>query len=233
MIKNLNEHIKYSDLKVGQKVTLRNLNWYNYFKDGYINNFVPSMKEYLNKTASIVSINLDVNNSYVHLDIDNSYWKYGLEMFEKIDIKEPKRTLNNQNISNSDLKIGQILEVESLEYLTDKTLKLQTMFQGILNLANEKVTIKSIGGNSNWVRIEESNLLLNLSTFKPINLKNVEINVLYTKGAQMILKNSIYGIPSSIYKYPIQKTQDDNIFKSSMSKVSLKSKNKIKLLKNY
>lgn len=65
---------------IGDKVTIRSLDWYNANKDerGYVGYFVPSMANYCGQEATIVEV---INRIYL-IDIDDSNWFWSDEMFE-------------------------------------------------------------------------------------------------------------------------------------------------------
>ena len=67
--------------KVGDKVRIKSLDWYNENKDinGYICGFTPKMSEYCGKTATIVK----VGSYHYELDIDNGSWWWDDEMFDE------------------------------------------------------------------------------------------------------------------------------------------------------
>lgn len=73
--------------KVGDKVTIKSIDWYNDNKDtwgdiglDYGNvTFVLGMDNYCSKTATIVDI---IDGSYYTLDIDKGAWIWSDEMFE-------------------------------------------------------------------------------------------------------------------------------------------------------
>lgn len=71
--------------KVGDRVKIKSLNWYNYNKEhynrvcgGYLD-FVSNMSEYCGKEATIT----EVVNDYYRIDIDNKHWKWLDYMFEE------------------------------------------------------------------------------------------------------------------------------------------------------
>ena len=84
--------------KVGDKVRIKSLDWYNENKDinGYICGFTPKMSEYCGKTATIVK----VGSYHYELDMDDGYrygyryWYWDDEMFDE-----------NYNMEQKDLTI--------------------------------------------------------------------------------------------------------------------------------
>ena len=90
-------------LKLGQKVTIKSVDWYNSNKDknGAIklttDVFVEEMSEYCGKTATIVDVfqNLDGvdDNIMYRIDLDHRDWNWTDEMFEPErveDVKDPE-----------------------------------------------------------------------------------------------------------------------------------------------
>jgi len=76
--------------KVGDKVRIKSLNWYNKNKDkiGMIE-FSHDMKKNLGKIANIMSINhINYNLHYYSIDIDNEKYAWTDEMLEDAPIKQ-------------------------------------------------------------------------------------------------------------------------------------------------
>ena len=85
--------------ELGQKVTIKSLDWYNSNKDknGAIilsaEVFVEEMAEYCGKTATIVDVFKDEENFLYRIDLDNRGWNWTDEMFEPEmveDVKDPE-----------------------------------------------------------------------------------------------------------------------------------------------
>lgn len=80
-------------LELGQKVTIKSLDWYNSNKEdtGVIKLtaevFVEDMSEYCGKTATIVDVFQDLDgvddNIMYRIDLDNRGWNWTDEMFEQ------------------------------------------------------------------------------------------------------------------------------------------------------
>ena len=90
-------------LELGQKVTIKSVDWYNSNKDknGAIKLatevFVSEMSEYCGKTATIVDVFKDLDgvddNIMYRIDLDNRGWNWTDEMFEPErveDVKDPE-----------------------------------------------------------------------------------------------------------------------------------------------
>ena len=89
-------------LELGQKVTIKSLEWYNSNKDknGAVKLasevFVEEMSEYCGKTATIVDVfkDLDGEDAIMYrIDLDNRGWNWTEEMFEPErveDVKDPE-----------------------------------------------------------------------------------------------------------------------------------------------
>ena len=90
-------------LELGQKVTIKSLDWYNSNKEdtGVIKLtaevFVEDMSEYCGKTATIVDVFKDLDgvddNIMYRIDLDNRGWNWTDEMFEPErmeDVKDPE-----------------------------------------------------------------------------------------------------------------------------------------------
>ena len=90
-------------LELGQKVTIKSVDWYNSNKD--IDNgsiklttevFVEDMSEYCGKTATIVDVFKDFDGEgdiMYRIDLDNRGWNWTEEMFEPErveDVKDPE-----------------------------------------------------------------------------------------------------------------------------------------------
>ena len=67
--------------KVGDKVRIKSLDWYNENKNilGFICGFTPKMSEYCGKTSTIVK----VGRCHYELDIDDGDWYWDDEMFDE------------------------------------------------------------------------------------------------------------------------------------------------------
>ena len=87
-------------LELGQKVTIKSLDWYVSNKDYYTGvikltaeTFVEDMAEYCGKTATIVDVFKDEENFLYRIDLDNRSWNWSDEMFEPErgeDVKDPE-----------------------------------------------------------------------------------------------------------------------------------------------
>lgn len=92
-------------LELGQKVTIKSLEWYDSNKNAHTGvlplsteSFVSDMSEYCGKTATIVDVfkNLDGvdDNIMYRIDLDNRGWNWTDEMFEEPerveDVKDPE-----------------------------------------------------------------------------------------------------------------------------------------------
>ena len=91
-------------LELGQKVTIKSLDWYNSNKNKYTGivtltteSFVEDMSEYCGKTATIVDVFKDLNGEsdaiMYRIDLDNRGWNWTDEMFEPEmveDVKDPE-----------------------------------------------------------------------------------------------------------------------------------------------
>ena len=91
-------------LELGQKVTIKSVDWYNANKDidtGVVilttEYFVKSMSEYCGKTATIVDVFKDLDGEsdaiIYRIDLDNGDWNWTDEMFEPErveDVKDPE-----------------------------------------------------------------------------------------------------------------------------------------------
>ena len=89
-------------LELGQKVTIKSVDWYNSNKDknGAIKLatevFVSEMSEYCGKTATIVDVFKDFDGEgdiLYRIDLDNRDWNWTDEMFEPErveDVKDPE-----------------------------------------------------------------------------------------------------------------------------------------------
>lgn len=85
--------------KVGDKVRIKSLDWYNENKDinGYICGFTLKMSEYCGKTATVVKVGC----CHYELDIDDGDWYWTDEMFDE-----------NYNMER---RIGEIFEHEGVK----------------------------------------------------------------------------------------------------------------------
>ena len=74
--------------KVGDKVRIKSLDWYNENKNinGFVFGFTPKMSEYCGKTATIVK----VGSFHYELDIDDWDWYWTDEMFDENYYMEQK-----------------------------------------------------------------------------------------------------------------------------------------------
>lgn len=87
-------------LELGQKVTIKSLEWYDSNKNAYTGivplsteSFVSDMSEYCGKTATIVDVFKDLYGIMYRIDLDNRDWNWTDEMFEpeKVeDVKDPE-----------------------------------------------------------------------------------------------------------------------------------------------
>lgn len=81
------EKKSFTKHKVGDKVTIKSIDWYNDNKDYWGNvplehiSFVPGMNNYCGKTATIVDITEDC---HYNIDIDKGAWYWSDEMFEEL-----------------------------------------------------------------------------------------------------------------------------------------------------
>ena len=93
----------FPKLELGQKVTIKSLDWYNSNKDknGAIilsaEVFVEEMAEYCGKTATIVDVFKDLDGEsdaiMYRIDLDHRDWNWTEEMFEPErveDVKDPE-----------------------------------------------------------------------------------------------------------------------------------------------
>lgn len=96
-------HLPKLELELGQKVTIKSLDWYNSNKDenGAIKlaaeTFVKEMAEYCGKTATILDAFEDLDGEsdaiMYRIDLDNRDWNWTDEMFEPEmveDVKDPE-----------------------------------------------------------------------------------------------------------------------------------------------
>ena len=96
-------HFPKLELKLGQKVTIKSLDWYNSNKDknGAVKLaeevFVEEMAEYCGKTATILDAFKDLDGesdaTMYRIDLDERGWNWTDEMFEleKVeDVKDPE-----------------------------------------------------------------------------------------------------------------------------------------------
>ena len=93
-------HLHKLELKLGQKVTIKSLDWYNSNKDknGVIKltaeTFVEDMVEYCGKTATIVDVFKDLdgesNTTMYRIDLDERGWNWTEEMFEPEVVEDVK-----------------------------------------------------------------------------------------------------------------------------------------------
>ena len=90
-------------LELGQKVTMKSLDWYNSNKNEHTGvikltteSFVRDMSEYCGKTATIVDVfkDLDREDAIMYrIDLDERGWNWTDEMFEPErveDVKDPE-----------------------------------------------------------------------------------------------------------------------------------------------
>ena len=92
-------------LELGQKVTIKSLEWYNSNKNEHTGvvtltteSFVKDMSEYCGKTATIVDVFKDPEGKsdaimYYRIDLDERGWNWTYEMFEPEmveDVKDPE-----------------------------------------------------------------------------------------------------------------------------------------------
>ena len=89
-------------LELGQKVTIKSVDWYNSNKDDSrtikltTEVFVEDMSEYCGKTATIVDVFKDFDGEgdiMYRIDLDNRGWNWTEEMFEPErveDVKDPE-----------------------------------------------------------------------------------------------------------------------------------------------
>ena len=91
-------------LELGQKVTIKSLEWYNSNKNEHTGDvklttesFVSDMSKYCGKTATIVDVFKDLDGEsdaiMYRIDLDNRGWNWTDEMFEPErveDVKDPE-----------------------------------------------------------------------------------------------------------------------------------------------
>ena len=90
-------------LELGQKVTIKSLEWYNSNKNEHTGivkltteSFVSDMSEYCGKTATIVDVFKDFDGEgdiMYRIDLDHRDWNWTEEMFESErveDVKDPE-----------------------------------------------------------------------------------------------------------------------------------------------
>lgn len=90
-------------LELGQKVTIKSVDWYNSNKDDSrtikltTEVFVEEMSKYCGKTATIVDVFKDLDGesdaTMYRIDLDNRGWNWTEEMFEPErveDVKDPE-----------------------------------------------------------------------------------------------------------------------------------------------
>ena len=93
MFESVNPITYLPKLSLGQKVTIKSLDWYNSNKDYYTGlveltaeTFVEDMAEYCGKTATIVDVFKDLdgesNTTMYRIDLDERGWNWTDEMFE-------------------------------------------------------------------------------------------------------------------------------------------------------
>ena len=104
MFESVNPITYLPKLELGQKVTIKSLDWYNSNKDYYTGlvkltaeTFVQDMAEYCGKTATIVDVFKDLdggsNVTIYRIDLDDRGWNWTEEMFEPEvveDVKDPE-----------------------------------------------------------------------------------------------------------------------------------------------
>jgi len=86
--------------ELGQKVTIKSLDWYVSNKDYYTGivkltteSFVSDMSEYCGKTATITETQMTEEGTLYLIDLDNGVWNWSEEMFEPEmveDVKDPE-----------------------------------------------------------------------------------------------------------------------------------------------
>ena len=108
----------FPKLEVGQKVTIKSLDWYNSNKNeqtGIVTltteSFVKDMSEYCGKTATIVDVFKDPEGksdaiTYYRINLDNRGWNWTDEMFESVN---PITYLPK-------LSLGQKVTIKSLDW---------------------------------------------------------------------------------------------------------------------
>ena len=91
-------------LELGQKVTIKSLEWYDSNKNAHTGvlplsteSFVSDMSEYCGKTATIVDVFKDLDGesdaTMYRIDLDHRDWNWTDEMFEPErveDVKDPE-----------------------------------------------------------------------------------------------------------------------------------------------
>ena len=102
MFESVNPITYLPKLSLGQKVTIKSLDWYNSNKDknGAVKLaeevFVEEMAEYCGKTATIVDVFKDLDGgdaTMYRIDLDHRDWNWTEEMFEPEmveDVKDPE-----------------------------------------------------------------------------------------------------------------------------------------------
>lgn len=110
--------------KVGDKVRVKSLDWYNSNKEYYDNRvcggnlyFVNNMTKYCGKEATII----EVINDFYHIDLDNKYWKWSDYMFEE---NMEERTIKvSLDKAREWYKVGGDLKEVALQAYSEKELK--------------------------------------------------------------------------------------------------------------
>lgn len=103
MFESVNPITYLPKLELGQKVTIKSLDWYNSNKNKHTGivtltteSFVEEMSEYCGKTATIVDVfkDLDGGDAIMYrIDLDHRDWNWTDEMFEPEmveDVKDPE-----------------------------------------------------------------------------------------------------------------------------------------------
>ena len=102
----------FPKLEVGQKVTIKSLDWYYIKKDYYgivklsTESFTSDMSEYCGKTATITEVQMNGENPLYLINLDNGVWNWSDEMFESVN---PITYLPK-------LSLGQKVTIKSLDW---------------------------------------------------------------------------------------------------------------------
>ena len=98
-------------LELGQKVTIKSLEWYNSNKNAHTGivtltteSFIKDMSEYCGKTATITEVQM--NGTLYLINLDNGVWNWSVEMFESVN---PITYLPK-------LELGQKVTIKSLDW---------------------------------------------------------------------------------------------------------------------
>lgn len=99
------------EYKVGDKVTIKSLDWYNENKDKYGTVYVPGsfirdMSKYCGKTTVITEV-LATPNRY-HVECDTGFWSWSAEMFEETEEEAKEETMK--------YKVGDKVRLKSQEW---------------------------------------------------------------------------------------------------------------------